>query len=159
MFAAYFLMVQEYLYYPFNGQAAKIAEFQANNVDVYWLKQWFFAGKYIFKEEGKRDLLNIWLENKCSNIDFMNYFTQAYDIQIHFMYILRWSILTNVITKDERDNIINNMCCTEDNNIDIFESLLDRIFEYIKNNYNKDESKKMIDSIKEDTALQLGFSI
>lgn len=116
--------------------------------------------KYIFKEDGEKYLLDIWLKQKCnSSINFMNYFSQVYDIPKQFMYILKWGNSTNIIKKEEQDSILNNLCSDKFNDIELFGALLDRIFDYIKKHYSNDEAKKTIDQIKDDTALQLGFSI
>ncbi|OOP73191.1 hypothetical protein [Clostridium beijerinckii] len=117
--------------------------------------------KYIFEKDGEKDLLTTWIEQKCdSNADFMSYFSQVYNVPKQFMYILKWGNSANLIKRDERGIIINNLCSDKfENNIELFESLLNRIFDYIKKHYSNDEAKKTIDQIKEETAIQLGFLI
>lgn len=149
-------LITKYIKEDFNSKYGDLVEYMVNSNKMIPKFQMF---KYIFKEVGRKDLLNTWLDNQCNNIDFMSYFSQVYDVPVPFMYILRWGELTKIMDRTERDNIIKDMCCKEFDNIDLFELLLKRIFEYIKNNYSSDESKIMIDSIKQDTALQLGFSI
>ena len=149
-------LITKYIKEDFNCKYRDLVEYMVNSNKMIPKFQMF---KYIFKEVGRRDLLNTWLDNQCNNIDFMSYFSQVYDVPVPFMYILRWGNLTKIMDRTERDKIITDMCCKEFDNIDLFESLLKRIFEYIKSNYSSDESKIMIDSIKQDTALQLGFSI
>lgn len=116
--------------------------------------------KYVFEENGEVDLLNKWIEQNCLNLDFMNYFNQVFKVPLPIIYILRWSILTNVIKGKEKDSILEIMKNNSYNaKIEIFEQLLNEIFDHIKENYEDKEAKKIIDSIKKDTMLQIGFSI
>lgn len=149
-------LITKYIKEDFIYKYRDLVEYMANSNKMIPKLQIF---KYIFKEAGRRNLLNAWLDNQCCNIDFMSYFSQVYNIPVQFMYILRWSNLTNIMENAERENIVNNMRSTECYNIDLFEPLLKRIFEYIKSYYSKDEAKTMIDSIKRDTELQLRFSM
>jgi hypothetical protein len=149
-------LISKYIRKDFVCKYRELATYMVNSNKMIPKLEMF---KYIFKDSGKNGLLNTWLDNQCSSIDFMNYFSKVYEVPIQLMYVLKWGNTTKVLEISERNNIINNMCYSEYQSIELFESLLNKIFEYIKKHYSKAESKRMIDSIKQETAFQLGLSI
>jgi hypothetical protein len=149
-------LMTKYIKENFTYKYTELAEYMVNSNKMIPKLEMF---KHIFKEDGRRLLLNTWLDYKCSSADFMSYFSKVYETPIQFMYILKWANSINILEISERKNIIDIMCDAENPSVDFFESLLSKIFDYIKSHYSKAESKRMIDSIKQDTALQLGFSI
>lgn len=149
--------IVKYIKEDFNSKYKDLVRYMVNNNKMIPKLQMF---KYIFGKDGGKDLVDTWLEQKFnSNIDFMSYFAQVYDIPEQFMYILKWMESTNEIGKEERDIIVNKLCFDRHNNTELLESLLNRIFDYIKKNYSDDEAQKTIEQIKEETAIQLGFLI
>ncbi|MCD2345862.1 hypothetical protein [Clostridium guangxiense] len=149
-------LVTKYIKDDFTYKYKELVEYMVNSNNQIPRFQMF---KYIFGESGRVDLLNKWLDDLCENEDFMHYSSQVYNLPIQFLYILKWCSITNIIDKEEKENVLTTMGCENIDNLDLFNELLKRIFNYIELHYSKDESKKMINSIKRDTAMQLGFLI
>lgn len=46
---AWYFMVKEFMYYAFMWQWQLVLNFENHNLDTYWLKRWYFSGKWLFK--------------------------------------------------------------------------------------------------------------
>ncbi len=147
-------LIITYIKKEFNSKYNELIHYMVNSNRIITKLQMF---RYIFKEEGRKDLLNMWLATEKPNEDFMKYFSDVYDIPIQFMYILKWGRVTNILKEQQKDTIIHNMYYEQSKSIELFESLLNRIFNYIEANYSKAEAKKIINFIKKDAVIQLGF--
>jgi hypothetical protein len=51
MLVAWYLMFKEYAYYIFMNQLRYLEIFEEENLNVYWLKRFYFSGWFLFKDK------------------------------------------------------------------------------------------------------------
>lgn len=144
-------LIVTYIKNTFYYKYEELVEYMVNKNKMLPKLQMF---KYIFEDEGKKQLIDFWVKESCSNDSFITNYSKVFDVPLQYLYILRWckSLNINIDYKEAVYQIFN------DGN-EYFNSYLDMIMEFLKDNYSEKESKEMIGELRQETAVQLGFSL
>ena len=114
--------------------------------------------RIIFGNESLSDPLLAWIKSKCKSKEFIELISRVYGINEAYLYMIRSIVTFDVMTESEFNKLIeivsNNKIIQE---LKFLESMLDKVYIKLKEELNTEESKRLIDKVRNETTMQLSL--